>query len=80
MALSRNERRKLAKHRAVEKSTRIANASEAARLQANRKIVQANLSSPIERIYPVRSCLDGIDGMSHRGYVCRAAGAGPKKR
>lgn len=51
MASSRNARRKAAKARLVAKSQRIANASEAARLEQVRAIVKANKAAPVERNY-----------------------------
>lgn len=76
MAKTRNQRRKAAKVRLAAKTERIAKASIAAEQQARRDIVLANLNAPKARTYPVRSCLAGISGMSHRGYVCRASGSG----
>jgi hypothetical protein len=50
MASSRNVRRKAAKARLAAKSKRIADASEAARLQQQRAIVAANKRQPIDRV------------------------------
>ena len=73
MALTRNMRRKLARQRALAKAVRIVNANETRERVARQAIVNANLNSPRQRNYyaSVRSCLDGLAGTSHRGYVCQ---------
>lgn len=73
MALTRNQRRKLARQRQMAKAVRITNANETRERDARNAIVAANLNSPRQRNYyaSVRSCLDGIAGQSHRGYVCQ---------
>lgn len=74
MALTRNMRRKLARQRQLAKAIRVANAIETRERDARNAIVAANLNSPRPRNIgwsKVRSCLDGIAGSSHRGYVCQ---------
>jgi hypothetical protein len=72
MALSRNARRKAAQARLAAKSARIANASEAARLNEVRAIVKANKAKPIERNYFKQACPLGkltADRMGARAHV-----------
>ncbi len=74
MALTRNQRRKMARQRTLAKAVRVANAIETTQREARQAIVAANLNSPRPRNIgwsKVRSCLDGIAGNSHRGYVCQ---------
>jgi hypothetical protein len=73
MALTRNQRRKMARERQLAKAVRVANAIETREREA-RQAIAANLNSPRPRNIgwsKVRSCLDGIAGSSHRGYVCQ---------
>lgn len=73
MALTRNMRRKLARQRALAKAVRVTNANETRERDERQAIVNRNLNSPRQRNYyaSVRSCLDGLAGTSHRGYVCQ---------
>lgn len=74
MALTRNQRRKMARERQLAKAIRVSNAIETREREARQAIVNANLNSPRPRNTgwsKVRSCLDGIAGNSHRGYVCQ---------
>ena len=74
MALTRNQRRKMARERQLAKAVRVSNANETRERDARNTIVAANLNSPRPRNIgwsKVRSCLDGIAGSSHRGYVCQ---------
>ena len=73
MALTRNQRRKAAREKRLAKAVRISNAANVQAIEARKAIVSRNLNSPRERNYyaSVRSCLDGIAGTSHRGYVCQ---------
>lgn len=73
MALTRNQRRKAAREKQLAKAVRISNAAETVARNERNAIVASNLSKPRERNYyaSVRSCLDGIAGKSHRGYVCQ---------
>lgn len=79
MATTRHQRRKNAQKRALAKAVAIAEASKASDRNA---IVKRNLqNAKPERNYyvTVRSCLAGIESMSHRGYICRASGAMSKR-
>ncbi len=67
--MTRNQRRKAAQARLVAKTIRVANASEAARQDANRKLVNENLSRPIERNYYPQSSLNNLQQRTHTGYV-----------
>ena len=74
MALTRNMRRKMARERQLAKAIRVSNAIETRERDERQAIVNRNLSSPRPRNIgwsKVRSCLDGIAGNSHRGYVCQ---------
>ena len=74
MALTRNQRRKMARERQLAKAVRVSNAIKTRERDARNAIVAANLNSPRPRNIgwsKVRSCLDGIAGNSHRGYVCQ---------
>lgn len=51
MAITRNERRKLARQRAMAKAKRIADGQAYATLNRNREIVKDNMSRPRERNY-----------------------------
>ena len=91
MALSRTQRRKVAKERALAKAYRIAKAAKAYELDKVRSIV----SKPkrhregwtIDETgcliggygYYGNSCLTDIASQSHRGYVCRASGSMSKR-
>lgn len=72
--MTRNERRKATKLRLAAKQERFLGRVSAQRLENVREIVKSNLASPIVRDFPIKSCLQGMSGMSHRGYVCRAGG------
>lgn len=75
---TRNERRKRAKARNLERSERIA---KAARAYEVAKIVRDNLSRPVERsYYPTVSCIGNMEGQSHRAYVCKAGGGMDRRR
>lgn len=77
--MTRNQRRKAARERLLRKQERIARAELGRQQDERRAIVQRNLSEPRKREYGnIRSCLGGIEGQSHRGYVCRATGAMPR--
>lgn len=74
MALTRNQRRKAAREKQLAKAVRISNAAQTTQREARQAIVNANLNSPRKPdvgagLY--RSCLNGIAGTSHRGYVCQ---------
>ncbi len=67
--MTRNQRRKAAKAANAERSQRIAEASKA---YERALIVKRNLAQPVERNYYPQSCLAGMEGQSHRAYICRA--------
>lgn len=75
MSKTRNERRKATKQRLMAKTIRIARASLACDADVRRDKTISNLSTARPRadgFKRVRSCLNGLEGKSHRGYVCRA--------
>jgi len=74
MATSRNDRRRAAKARLLAKSERVARAELGRQADERQAIVDRNMASPPVRNYYPQSCLAGVEGMSHRGYVCRASG------
>lgn len=71
--MTRNERRKAAKKRLEAKQERFLGRVEAQRLENVRAIVKSNLNSPKPERSHLRSCLAGVDGQTHNGYVCRPA-------
>lgn len=77
--MTRHQRRKAAKAANVERTKEIAKASLA---YDRALIVKRNLQRPVERNYfaTIRSCLDGIEGASHRAYVCQNAKGSVDKR
>lgn len=78
MALSRHQRRKIARQRQLAKACRVHNAIQTREREARNAIVAANINSPRPSRYQdgrglYRSCLADIGGQSHRGYVCQNA-------
>lgn len=78
MALSRHQRRKIARQRQLAKAVRVHNAIQAREREARQAIVRDNLNSPRPNRFVdgrglYRSCLADIGGQSHRGYVCQNA-------
>ena len=78
MALSRHQRRKIARQRQLAKTCRVHNAIQTREREARNAIVAANLNSPrpsrfVDGRGLYRSCLADIGGQSHRGYVCQNA-------
>lgn len=83
MSLSRNARRVMAKQRREAKLARLAKAELGRQADERTKIVRSPMNSRLDRLgnvmhngrnYYPRSCLAGIEAMSHRGYVCRPSG------
>jgi len=68
MAISRNERRKLAKQRKVAKAIRVIDGQAYAKLQEVREKVSKNMQSPIERNYYPQSQIAELKGSTHTGY------------
>lgn len=73
MALSRNARRAVAKQRAEARFDRLVKRAKAHREAEKRAIVIRNTMNRPSRNYYPQSCLAGIEGLSHRGYVCTNA-------
>ncbi len=67
--MTRNQRRKAS---AAKQAAKDANVIEAFKAQQRDAIIRRNLASKPERNYYPKSCLDGIQGQSHRAYVCSA--------
>lgn len=89
MATSRNARRKAAKARLLAKQTRLAKAELGRQADERRAIVARNLANPRPKSergdgvtgigYPA-SCMANMASLSHRGYICRAAGGMPRRQ
>lgn len=75
-AMTRHQRRKLARKLASDHAERLAKANAAFERDL---IVKRNLASKPERNYYPQSSMADMAGMSHRGYVCRASGAMSKR-
>lgn len=78
--MTRNERRKAAKSRLAAKQERFLGRVEAQRLENVREIVKSNLNSPKPERSHLHSCLAGMQGQSHRPYICRAGGQMVRQR
>lgn len=75
MALSRNERRKLSKLRALERAKRVQRAVDNAAHCERMAIVERNLSRGVERnYYPRNNVLAGFAGKLHMAREYRVAG------
>jgi hypothetical protein len=74
MALSRNERRKLSKLRALERAKRVQRAVDNAAHVERMAIIQRNLRNGVERNYlPNASCISGFAGKLHAAREYRNA-------
>lgn len=75
---TRNQRRKAAKARNLERTEAIVAANAA---YERALIVKRNLANPPERnYYPTVSCIGDMKAQSHRAYVCRAGGGMDRRR
>lgn len=74
MALSRHQRRKIARQRQLAKAVRVYNAIQTREREARQAIVRDNLNSPKPSRFAdgrglYRSCLAGIEATSHKGLL-----------